>query len=352
MGTLPPELLTSDHAAFAIDNMLYIVGGYNDRYEATRQTYRIDTLTTHANAQISESHNLAIDQLPHTHLHRAEVQAVVMGTKAYLIGGFSHEDGYCHPFRSVEVLDTAQEERGWSYATGKMNTGRANSAVVTFDNKLFVLGGETRTDENMQCHGAQSWAINQQSPRRFTYPVRTVEVYDPDAEGTDANWHFVSGPGLPDDKWFRFAAETSPSHGNEIFVFGGAANRDSTVDAPQEVIINGRRIQIGDGLALTNSMGVYSNTRQLSAEGGRMSAAQFAQEYRVLGITMLAVGSSSILLALMIAAIIKYRRTHRRVDPIRDDSGGGASNFARTASLRNVNMKQASQRPSGSLAFL
>ena len=38
MGSLPAELLTSDHAAFAIDNMLYVVGGYNDRYEATRQT--------------------------------------------------------------------------------------------------------------------------------------------------------------------------------------------------------------------------------------------------------------------------------------------------------------------------
>ena len=352
MGSLPANLLTSDHAAFAIDGMLYIVGGYNDRYEATRQTYRIDTLTTHANAQISESHNLAIELLPHTHLHRAEVQAVVKGTKAYLIGGFSHEDGYCHPFRSVEVLDTAQEERGWSYAPGKMNTGRANAAVVTFDDKFFVLGGETRTEENMQCHGAESWEVNHQSPRRFTQPVRTVEMYDPTASNHDANWHFVSGPGLPDGKWFRFAAETSPSHGSEIFVFGGAANRDSTIDAPQEVIINGRRIQISDGLALTNSMGVYSDNRQLSAEGGRMSAAQFAQEYRILGITMLAVGSASILLALMVAAIIKYRRTHRRVDPIRDDSGGGASNFARTASLRSLTSRQANKRPSGSLAFL
>ena len=83
-----------------------------------------------------------------------------------------------------------------------------------------------------------------------------------------------------------------------------------------------------------------------------MSAAQFAQEYRILGITMLAVGSASILLALIVAAIIKYRRTHRRVDPIRDDAGGGASHFARTASLANVTSRQATKRPSGSLAFL
>ena len=311
--------------------MLYIVGGYNTHYEATTTAYKIDTAVTLA----VQDDTIAIESLMDTHLHRGEVQAVVSGTKAYILGGFTHEDGYCQPYRAVEVLDTSEEQDGWSYAPGRLNTGRANAAVVTSGGKFYVLGGETRMDDQRNCEGASSWEVNHNSPRRRTYPVQTVEVYNP-RKGDEAEWSFVSG-GLPDDRWLRFAAQPCP-YNQEIYVFGGATNRD----IPEDVTVDGRRIKASEGMSLTNSMGVYSDRGLSSTSGGISSlSSDFARDYRILGIVMLSVGSAFLFLAVLVVSVVNYRRKRSKDFPHNDS---GAVNFARAAAKP--------QRSSGSIAFL
>jgi hypothetical protein len=170
---------TTDLSAFVHSGDIYTVGGYDAAWNALKAT---QIFTPGAGTWLPG---------PQLVQGRGDAFAAALDGKAYVVGGFHHENNFASPVASMEMLDVG---RGAAWVTQKaMNVTRGDKAVAVLNNILHVVGGETK---NAKGH---------------SLPLRDVEAYDPIGN----KWHF--GGDIPSER-FRFVAA---SHGSSIFIFGG-----------------------------------------------------------------------------------------------------------------------------------
>ena len=180
------EEATSDLAAFARGDDIYIVGGYDQPdYTAQSAIWKFSTSKTG-----SFKNNLAkVGNMKHA---RGDIFAAASEDYAYVTGGWSHVDSFDSPLETVER---------WSFATNEwerianMTHARGDKALMHINGKIYAIGGEQKNDEK--------------KPK----PIKDVEVYD---ESTDT-WTVESEIV---DETFRFvAAAHEPTE--SIYIFGG-----------------------------------------------------------------------------------------------------------------------------------
>jgi len=181
---------TTDLSAFVHSGKVYTVGGYDATYTASNVT---QVFEPDASSPWSVSSSLVRGRGDHF--------AAVVDDKAYVVGGFHHENSFGSPVSSLEMMDIGA---GTAWASRKaMNISRGDKAVAVLNKMIHVVGGETK---NLKGHSV---------------PLHDVEVYDPLGD----TWYF--GGDIP-SKRFRFAAA---AHGASIFIFGGQGYLVGTQDA-------------------------------------------------------------------------------------------------------------------------
>jgi len=193
--TLPEEKQRSDLTSFVIDDIIYVVAGYNPDYTVTTETYSIDP------AASLEEEMLVTATQGSINVGRGDTQAAIVGDKAYLVGGFTHEDQWCNALDTVEAFDVSKD--AWTEVSG-MQYARGDKAVVSVGDRLVVIGGEANTDCTL---GAA----------QRTTPTTEVEVFQNGAWSEEI-------VDIPSDH-FRF---TAVSVGNTIYTFGGQGYYDAT----------------------------------------------------------------------------------------------------------------------------
>lgn len=195
-GKVAAELITSDLAAWSDDSLLCVTGGYDANYTAVNTTYCMDTTS-----QIG-----AVKMLAPLTRERGDAHVVVTGDYAYVVGGFTHANGWCAPHDSVERYSMKDNE--WK-EMNSLNVPRGDKSLVSLNGYIIAMGGETK----IKCDG---------NPGEKTKPLNDVEYFNPE-EGSNATWHNL--PPLPDDR-FRFSAAAYPPE-HKIYVFGGQKYFDS-----------------------------------------------------------------------------------------------------------------------------
>ena len=185
----------SDFGMFANDNSLYMVGGYDKDYTASNSTYKLNLGT------------LGVEELGNLVESRGDIHAEIVGDKAVVTGGFTHENGFCQAKNSTEIFDLSTNE--WTQLDD-MNIHRGDQAVVSLDNLLFVIGGEYK----IKCSG---------DPAESTTPSDEVDVLDLSAT---SSWRKLDE--IPDNR-FRFQGEAFPPT-DTIYIFGGQKYYDVDCD--------------------------------------------------------------------------------------------------------------------------
>jgi hypothetical protein len=183
---------TSDNAAFAAGNSVYVVGGWTVEYTALTNVWRIqsdsvDELKIEAAAPLQEA--------------RGDVKAVVNAEKgvAFVAGGFTDVNFYCPPLGTVEQYNIAADS--WTFLD-ELKSPRGDKALVELEGHLVAVGGETQVDENC--------AIDNPDPGEGTVVIDDVERLS-----DQGIWEIVAS--IPDSR-FRFDAV---SIGDKIYTFGG-----------------------------------------------------------------------------------------------------------------------------------
>lgn len=220
---------TTDLSSFVYSGKVYIVGGYNlPDYSASKVT---QVFEPDASTPWSTSSPLVRGRGDHF--------AAVVDNKAYVVGGFHHENNYELPISSLEKLDLSGAGTTWTTQKA-MNVSRGDKAVAVLNKMIHVVGGETKNH-----HG-------------HSVPLHDVEVYNPNGN----TWYF--GGNIP-SKRFRFAAA---AHGNSIFIFGGqgylvgtqnmAASFYPIVDTVEEYLEKVSGAQVSKALSPTMQSGFIS----------------------------------------------------------------------------------------------
>lgn len=208
-GTLPETHRRSDIAAFTVaNNFIHVVGGFDAEYSAQKTSVLI-TVDANTGSVLSVADGSTLVE------ERGDVDAAMSadGTHFYVSGGFHHSNDFCLPRDSVEVFDVSTNV--WS-KIDNLDEERGDKQLVSINNKLFAIGGETKVDV---C-GKDKVDLPHLGDRSTI--VKTVEVYDI-AEGS--GWK--SAADLP-SPIFRFGATEWDE--NAIFVFGGQGSYDGDCD--------------------------------------------------------------------------------------------------------------------------
>jgi hypothetical protein len=173
---------TTDLSAFAHSGDIYTVGGYDASWKALN---RVQIFSPSAQEPWQSG--------PQLLQGRGDVFAAVVDNKAYVVGGFHHENKFTSPVPNLEMLDVGP---GAAWVPRKaMKVARGDKAVASLNNILHVVGGEGKNSKG------------------HSVPLRDVEAYDP----VGNVWYY--GGDIPSER-FRFVAA---AHGNSIFIFGGQA---------------------------------------------------------------------------------------------------------------------------------
>jgi Kelch motif/Galactose oxidase, central domain len=200
---LSKEIARSDQAAFVIDHTIYLVGGYELGYNATADTIAIDIpLSLASKTSLNWTKRASLNQ------ERGDCYAaVVENGDAYVVGGFTHEDGWCNALDVVERYSPMGDV--WM-RQDSLTYGRADKAVVTIGSKIYAIGGESKTDRS-------------KDPGQRTTPTTEVEVLDT----ADPNGVWTGEiADIPSDH-FRF---TAVSYDDIIYTFGGQKYYNSECD--------------------------------------------------------------------------------------------------------------------------
>jgi len=210
IGKLPEEYLTSDCAAFAMGNSVYLIGGYGASYEAMDQVTIID---------VSNLKDIKFYQGPSLGTKRGDIDVAVLDNEfIYVSGGFTHSKDYSKPLNTVEQLVIGSKT--WT-PVDALNEERGGKQLVTLKGKIYALGGEQRVDVD---------GIMKEELLDLVQTVDvldTVEVLDPkqDVHGGKSEWR-VSG--VMPSSLVRFAAsEWEWGLDGVIFVFGGQLGYDA-----------------------------------------------------------------------------------------------------------------------------
>lgn len=202
---LPSNLVTSDLTAFATEDEIHVIGGYDVEYTAVTTTYAIDVA-----ASLSGSQSLVWSERGGLAEARGDTNAVWIeeSKTAYVVGGFTHADFWCKALSSVEQYDVDTDT--WVRAD-PLTYERGDKAVAVVGSRLFVIGGESNTDCDLD-------------PAQRTAPTTEVEVLDT-SDGEEATWQEEIAD-IPDDH-FRFPAV---AYDGTIYTFGGQAYYESSCD--------------------------------------------------------------------------------------------------------------------------
>mmetsp|Transcript_32574 Transcript_32574/g.47519 ORF Transcript_32574/g.47519 Transcript_32574/m.47519 type:complete len:484 (+) Transcript_32574:188-1639(+) len=238
IGKIPPIYLRSDHTSFVLGDFLFIAGGYDQHTFASSSVLMIDIFASY------DENKLKVKEVAPLHEARANAKALSYKGRGYVLGGFTHMNGYCEALRTMEIYNphTNRWERK-PYGYGIMNYGRADFAFLEYKDRFFVIGGETRKQTGMladyvdvdyytpeyfqqegQCYNqALETTAGEEitvGARSKTLPVNSAEIYDPDG-GPYALWTMIESGGLPlDGKLMRFVVAPWPDT-DSLYAFGG-----------------------------------------------------------------------------------------------------------------------------------
>lgn len=198
--TLPLEYAASDHTSFARQGELYILGGYNNAdYDARETFYKINLENKHVLTYLT----------PMT-TKRGDAQAVYYNNggieAAYIMGGFTHENGFCEPLADAERYNF--NTNTWTTIKPLLKE-RGDKGVVVLGKRIVAIGGEKKHESI--CQG-----VDVVDAASHAVVVDDVESYEP-ADGDNAEWH--QEPDFIESR-FRAAVAASEKLG-EIYVFGG-----------------------------------------------------------------------------------------------------------------------------------
>ena len=208
IGKLPEEYLTSDCAAFAMGNSIYLIGGYGAGYEALDQVIVID---------VSNLDDIKFLLGPSLGTKRGDIDVAVLDDEfIYVSGGFTKKD-YSKPLNTVEQLTIGSKT--W-IPVDALNEERGGKQLVTLKGKIYALGGEQRVNAD---------GIVKEELLDLVQKVNvldTVEVLSPtqDVHGGKSEWR-VSGE-MPSSLVRFGASEWEWGLDGVIFVFGGQSSYD------------------------------------------------------------------------------------------------------------------------------
>lgn len=186
---------TSDNAAFSDGDHVYIVGGWNTDYVARSDVWRINA----ANVE-----SIEIEAVTPLQEARGDIKAATNGKgQAFVAGGFTDQNGYCPPLRTVEQYDIASMT--WTYLD-ELKSARGDKALVEIDGHLVAIGGETQLALNCE---------DKHDPGEATVVIDDVEILN-----DEGMWQIVAS--IPDSR-FRFDAVAVD---NKIYTFGGQNGYD------------------------------------------------------------------------------------------------------------------------------
>lgn len=177
---------TTDGTAFAYNDKIFTVGGYDATWTALKRTQVFDPKVKSGSSWHTG---------PALNAGRGDTFAVVVDSTnlkgAFIMGGFTHENDWKMPIGTMEMMNVA-EASSWTSRTA-MQIARGDKAVAVLNNIIHVVGGETK------------------SKNGHSVPLTDVEAYDP----VGNKWY--KGGEIPSHR-FRFVAA---AHGNSLFIFGG-----------------------------------------------------------------------------------------------------------------------------------
>jgi N-acetylneuraminic acid mutarotase len=157
----------------AINDKVYVMGGYNTNYSEAANLYRFNTSSP-------ASGWTSLASMP----ERAYgTQAVVIGHKIYVPGGYG-TDG---PINNMQIYEAGANT--WSEGAA-LPTARGGIAATAYNGKLYIFGGAGENNE----------------------PVSRVYVYDPDTNS------YTQKGDMPGPAYNASAVV----HNNRIYVIGGS----------------------------------------------------------------------------------------------------------------------------------
>jgi N-acetylneuraminic acid mutarotase len=203
-STLPDQLGVtnrSNAAAFAINGILYVTGGYDNNYNSLNSTIALNTSVASASLLRFQANTV-----PAKPVSAGDCGGVSIAGFGYVFAGFSSvpADGFCYPLNSIEQYSPLSNS--WtllSPPSPMQNRGDPAYAVVS--DLLFVMGGEAKLNPAVDCFDGSS----------LSFPINSVEYFNV----SSGNWTPVSTDSLPVSR-FRFSGNTANSR---IYNIGGQA---------------------------------------------------------------------------------------------------------------------------------
>jgi len=182
---------SSDGAAFAVADLLYLVGGYDIFYSNILTTLTgIDT-TVAGSAAITPYADMAVG--------RGDIAAIELDGEFYVVGGWTGD--WCTPSNVTEIYTPSTDT--WRSVEALFDP-RGDLALGTMDGMIFAVGGEKKKSGDASCS--------------YSVPVDLVERYRVDAWNGEED--------IPADL-FRFSGASYNSSYNDaryktgIYLFGG-----------------------------------------------------------------------------------------------------------------------------------
>jgi hypothetical protein len=227
VGDLPEYLLTSDIAIFVRGDYLYVAGGYKQNYEATARTYRIQTDLSYQLYERNPDNKkqLVVETLANMNAPRGSIHGAMYGTYGFVAGGYSHTNHFCEPLYSSERYHIDNDE--WHYIDNlRANNARSNAALIKYDGKFLIMGGDARTDTEAcmaEAEEADQGVVGVGSEDQvqqditISTAVESVETFDP-LDGPEAQWSMLRSDKM--EGRMRFGAKAWPAT-NAVYVFGG-----------------------------------------------------------------------------------------------------------------------------------
>lgn len=174
---------TSDLAAISFGSRIYTFGGYDAAYTAMERTQVFDP--TEPGTGAWSSGGMLVQG-------RGDHAAALVGTSAFVLGGFHHGNDFEYPIDHMESLNLSNSTGVWT-PHSEMLQRRGDKAVAVLNGLIHVVGGETKNSIG------------------HSVPLIDVEVYD---HSTDT-WY--EGGSIATNR-FRFSAAAVE---NSIYIFGG-----------------------------------------------------------------------------------------------------------------------------------
>jgi hypothetical protein len=251
--------LRVDHAAVAYNGKIYVLGGYNEMYEAYASMFSID-INDKTIVSLSPMITGKGDSAATLYEQNGEMKIVS-------VGGFTHSNGFCAPIDDAEMYDFEKDE--WT-SISPLTEARGDMGIAVLNGVIYTIGGESK-------HESYCSPDNSVDAASASIAVDDVESLDP-RKGDDVGWSIET-----DLKAFRYrAAATVWKKTDTIYLFGGQTAYSHTCDcfaASDSVftftnassVSNSVKIGIGVGvgilvLGLSVMGGIYLRKRRMDAK--------------------------------------------------------------------------------------